>query len=177
MPWPSQIKWRLLPRLALSVGFGPVSSPQKRRVPNSCQSPRVTSRSGHHEKASPAMRNGSNPKFRPAASRATVASSSSRSRNPVLSAAAAREYHYGARKLCPRGKPGLSDAVAHLAAWATDLAEEVRSNSTTHQKRAHQPYEGPPAAIGCRSCGRFTMGFVTGSKHDSILPTSLSASL
>jgi len=111
------------------------------------------------------MRNGSNPKFRPAASRATVASSSSRSRNPVLSAAAAREYHYGARKLCPRGKPGLLDAVAHLAAWATDLAEEVRSNSTTHQKRAHQPYEGPPAAIGCRSCGRFTMGFVTGSSQ------------
>ena len=29
MPRPSQIRWRLLPRLALSVGFGPVSSPPK----------------------------------------------------------------------------------------------------------------------------------------------------
>jgi hypothetical protein len=29
MPSPSQIKWRLLPRLARSVGFGPVCSPQK----------------------------------------------------------------------------------------------------------------------------------------------------
>ena len=27
----------------------------------------------------------------------------------------------------------------------------------------HQPYEGPPTAIGCRSCGRSTMSFVTGS--------------
>ena len=26
-PWPSQIRWRLVPRLALSVGFGPVSAP------------------------------------------------------------------------------------------------------------------------------------------------------
>src|SRR5882724_2763168 len=29
MPRPSQIKWRLLPRLARSVGFAPVCAPQK----------------------------------------------------------------------------------------------------------------------------------------------------
>ena len=84
--------------LALSVGSGPVSSPQKPRVPNSGQPQHATRRSGHHGKASPAMRNGSNPKSRPAASLATVTSRSCRSRNPVLSAASAREYHYGARK-------------------------------------------------------------------------------
>ena len=45
----------------------------------------------------------------------------------MLLAASARGYHYGARKYYPRGKPGLSGAVAHLAAWTTELAEEVRS--------------------------------------------------
>src|ERR1700741_4297271 len=34
MPRPSQIKWRLLPRLARSVGFGPVCGPQKRLALN-----------------------------------------------------------------------------------------------------------------------------------------------
>jgi hypothetical protein len=29
----------------------------------------------------------------------------------------------------------------------TELAEEVRSTSTTHQERARQAYEGPPTAI------------------------------
>jgi hypothetical protein len=73
MPCPSQIKWRLLPRLARSVGFGPVCSPQKPLAPNNCQRPHATSRSGHHEKANSATRNGSNPRFRPVANHATAA--------------------------------------------------------------------------------------------------------
>jgi hypothetical protein len=121
---------RLPPRLALSVGFGPVSSPQKLLALNNYRPPHATSRSGHPGKANPARRNGSNPKFCPPASRATAASSSYCNRNPVFAAASAREYRCGARKRCPRGKPGLSGAIAHLAAWATELAEEVRSNAS-----------------------------------------------
>jgi hypothetical protein len=34
IPFPSQSKWRLLPSLARSVGFGPVCGPQKRPVPS-----------------------------------------------------------------------------------------------------------------------------------------------
>ena len=40
----------------------------------------------------------------------------------------------------------------------TELAEEVRSTSTTHQERARQPCEGPPTAIECRTCCRSTWG-------------------
>jgi hypothetical protein len=51
------------------------------------------------------------------------------------------------------------DAVAHRAAWATELAEEVRSNSTTHQERARQLCEGPPRTIECRICYLATREF------------------
>ncbi|MDQ1390131.1 MAG: hypothetical protein QOF56_3585, partial [Acidobacteriaceae bacterium] len=44
MPRPSQIKWRLLPRLARSVGFAPVCGPQKLLAPNNYQQPHGTSR-------------------------------------------------------------------------------------------------------------------------------------
>lgn len=114
MPDPSQIKWCLLPRLALSVGFCPVCSPQKSRAPNNCRPQHANSRFGHHVKASSAMRNGSNPKFRPAANPADAASRSCRSRNPVLSAASAKECHFAARKLCRQGKSDPSARSATL---------------------------------------------------------------
>ena len=110
----SQIKWRLLPRFARSVGLGPVCSPQKLRALNNCRQQHATSRFGHHVKASLPMRNGSNPKFRPPANRANAASRSCRSRTPALSAASAREFHFGARKRYLRDKPGLSRAVGRL---------------------------------------------------------------
>src|SRR5260370_38396175 len=76
MPRPSQIKWRLLPRLARSVGFAPVCGPQKLLAPNNYQQPHGTSRSGHHEKANSATRSESGPKFRHAANRVNVANKS-----------------------------------------------------------------------------------------------------
>jgi len=56
MPRPSQIKWRLLPRLARSVGFAPVCGPQKLLALNNYQQTHETSRSGHHDKANSATR-------------------------------------------------------------------------------------------------------------------------
>jgi len=91
MPRPSQIKWRLLPRLARSVGFAPVCGPQKRLAPNNHQQPHGTSRSGHYEKANSATRSESGPKFRHAANRANAANKSFQNRNPIVSAASARE--------------------------------------------------------------------------------------
>jgi len=65
MPRPSQIIWRLLPRLARSVGFAPVCGPQKLLAQNNYQQLHGTSRSGHNERANSATRSESSPKFRP----------------------------------------------------------------------------------------------------------------
>lgn len=46
------------------------------------------------------------------------------------------------------------------AAWATELAEGVRSNSTTHRERARQPCERPRTAIECPICYRPSMGLL-----------------
>src|SRR4029077_10517811 len=97
MPRPSQIKWRLLPRVARSVGFAPVCGPQKRLAANNYQQPHGTSRSGHHEKAHSATRSESGPKFRHAANRVNAANKSCQNRNPIVSAASARECHFGVR--------------------------------------------------------------------------------
>ena len=101
MPRPSQIKWRLLPRLARSVGFAPVCGPQKLLAPNNYQQPHGTSRSGHHEKANSATRSESGPKFRHAANRVNAANKSFQNRNPIVSAASARECHFGVRTKYP----------------------------------------------------------------------------
>ena len=97
MPRPSQIKWRLLPRFARSVGFGPVCSPQKPLAPNSYQQPHGTSRSGHYEKANSVMRSESSPKFRRTANRVNAANKSCQNRSPIVSAASATECHFGAQ--------------------------------------------------------------------------------
>ena len=101
IPRPSQIKWRLLPRLARSVGFGPVSCPQKLPVPNNCRPPHTTNQSGPCAKASSATRSETNPRDRPAANRAVAASSSYPSRNPALSGACSRGCHCEAQTQCP----------------------------------------------------------------------------
>jgi hypothetical protein len=74
MPRPSQIRCCLLPRLARSVGFGPVWGPQKPPARNNYQEQRVTSRFGPHAKASSTTQNGLTPKLRLAANRANAAS-------------------------------------------------------------------------------------------------------
>jgi len=62
------------------------------------------------------LRNGSNPKFRPAPNLSPFASRTCRSRNLVFLAASATEYRYGAQKSRPRGKPRPPGAVAPHAA-------------------------------------------------------------
>ena len=80
-----RIKWRLLPRLARSVGFAPICGPQKLPARNNYQQPRGTSRSGHQEKANSATRSESGPKFRHAANRVNAANKSFQNRNPIVS--------------------------------------------------------------------------------------------
>src|SRR5215468_9245313 len=115
MPRPSQIKWRLLPRLARSVGFAPVCGPQKLLAPNNYQELYGTSRSGHYEKANSATRSESSPKFRHAANRVNAANMSCQNRNPTASAASATEFHFGVRTEYLSGKLGQIHVVGHLA--------------------------------------------------------------
>jgi hypothetical protein len=91
----------LLPRLARSVGFAPVCGPQKLLAPNNYQQPHGTSRSGHHKKANSATPSESGPKFRHAANRVNAANKSFQNRNPIVSAASARECHFGVRTEYP----------------------------------------------------------------------------
>ena len=139
MPRPSQIKWRLLPRLARSVGFAPVCGPQKLLVPNNYQQPHGTSRSGHHEKANSATRSESGPKFRHAANRVNAANKSCQNHNPIGSAASARECHFGVRTEYLRSKLGRIHVVNHLAASALKQGEVVGLTSIAHREQAQRP--------------------------------------
>ncbi len=139
MPRPSQIKWRLLPRLARSVGFAPVCGPQKLLAPSNYQRPHETSRSGHHEKANSATRSESSPKFRHAANRVNAANKSCQNRNPIVSAASARECHFEAQTQYLLGKLGRIHVVDHLAASALQLGEAVGLNSIAHREKAQRP--------------------------------------
>jgi len=75
----------------------PVCGPQKRLAPNNYQQPHETSRSGHYKKANSATRSESGPKFRHATNRVNAADKSFQNRNPIVSAASARECHFGVR--------------------------------------------------------------------------------
>ena len=76
IPWPSQMRCRLLPSFALSVGFGPVHCPQKLLASKTYPQPLWTTRFVNCERASQVARNGSSPKFLHVANRANVSSRS-----------------------------------------------------------------------------------------------------
>lgn len=139
MPRPSQIKWRLLPRLARSVGFAPVCGSQKLLALNNYQLPHGTSRSGHHEKANSATRSESGPKFRRAGNRVNAANKSCQNRNPIVSAASPRECHFEVQTECLLGKLGRIHVVGHLAATALKLGEAAGLNSIVHREQAQRP--------------------------------------
>src|SRR6266568_7890713 len=90
-----------------SIGrIRPSLRPQKLLAPNNYQQPHETSRSGHYEKANSATRSESSPKFRHAANRVNAANKSFQNRNPIVSAASARECHFEAQTQYPSGKLG-----------------------------------------------------------------------
>ena len=112
-PRPSQIRWRLLPSLARSVGFGPVCSPQK--LPGSNYRPRrpATNQSPRSAPASPAKRSGSVARCLPLASHVTAASRSCLNHSQVPVATSPTVCRCGARTECPTDKRGLVSGVCH----------------------------------------------------------------
>ena len=99
-PRPSQSRWRLLPRLARSVGFGPVWSPPYTARMEQCPRPPGTNQSDRRARANPAAQSGSDPTPPPVASRASDASTSSPTRMRVPAGASARERRCGGRRRC-----------------------------------------------------------------------------
>jgi hypothetical protein len=97
-PRPSQIKWRLLPRLARSVGFAPVLNGSHRTTINNRMGPvdlAITRKPIQQHEVSQV------PNFRLAADRVNAANKSCQNRNPIVSAASARECHFGVRTKYP----------------------------------------------------------------------------
>ena len=118
MPPPSQIRWRLLPSLARSVGLGPVSCPPKLLLSSCHRPPHVTSQSAPCVPASPAGRSESVARYQLLASRAIAANSSCRSHSPSLAAASPKGCHCAGQIQCPRDMPGLLNAAFHPLGFA-----------------------------------------------------------
>ncbi len=80
-------RWRLVPGLPRSVGFGPVSSPPFSPGTRRCRASSGRSRPRSRGRGGRAARGGASPRPRPPASRAAGASRSCRSRSPSPAAA------------------------------------------------------------------------------------------
>jgi len=135
IPFPSQIKWRLLPGFARSVGLGPVCCPQKQLARNYHPQRLVTTQSARNVPANPATRNEAFAKCQAAANHAAVANSSFLSRSPSPAAASPRESHCALQTEYRRDTHGLVGEVCHPwgeVMWTAALAE---SDSTKHRKQ------------------------------------------
>ena len=87
VPRASVTRWRFVPALPRSVGFGPVAEPLFWPGQRRCPSSPAASRSHLPRAGAPRAPDAGGPTRRPPASRADVASNSSRSRSPSLPAA------------------------------------------------------------------------------------------
>ena len=134
-------------RLALSVGFGPVSRPKNRAYRTAVN--HGTRPVGLAITGKPVQQcemdqipNSVLPEPQPSAFGSIRQGISLRS-TKILPARQARSVR--------RGRPpcGLDDGIGRRGSIT----------STTHQERARQPCEGPPTAIECRTCCRSTRRF------------------
>jgi len=141
IPRESQIRWRLLPSLARSVGLGPVNCPQKQLGLNSCRLQPWTSRFESNERANRAAQNESNPKYQPAANHASVSSRSYRTRSPTPWAAFPKECHCGGQIQCPSGKRDQAHVAVRLSAWAEAVTKVAEPNPTSCYQPVGRPYD------------------------------------
>src|SRR5262249_50422537 len=97
-PFPSTSRWRFEPFLALSVGFGPVRSPQKQRGRSGCPLRPWTSREAppHRDgRGGPAAASSTH---HAVASTAAAASRSPPNRNPSLGVTSTKGFRFGGRR-------------------------------------------------------------------------------
>jgi len=155
VPRASVTRWRFVPALPRSVGFGPVAEPLfwpgQRRCPGSLGS----SRSRPPRAGAPRAPDAGGPTRRPPASRAGAASNSSRNRSPSPLAASPTECLSAARTECRSTRLGSRSAVGHLLDVGGAGAEAAQSWSRDHRAEADEPLRPTPARpIRARSVRR-----------------------
>ena len=133
-PRPSQIRCRLLPSLARSVGFGPVCTPQKLTGLNCRRQRPATTQSFRSAPASPAKRSGSVARCLPPASHVTAASRSCQNRSPVPVAASPTVCHCAGRTESQLDKHDLVGEVCHPWGVVLWTAAAVESDSTRYRE-------------------------------------------
>jgi hypothetical protein len=133
-PRPSQTRWRLLPSLARSVGFGPVCSPQKLPGPSCRLQLPGTKQSVRSVPASLAKRSVSVARCPPVANHATAASRSCPNHTRFLAPAFPREFRYARRTESQLDRRGLVSGACLPWVHAMWAAAAVESDSTKHQE-------------------------------------------
>src|SRR5512135_3172213 len=98
VPFPSTSRWRFEPFLARSVGFLPVSTPQKQRGSSGYPRRPSTSREAPRDRGGREGRARASSRRPAAASTGVAASKSHRSRNPSLEVASTTGYRFGGRR-------------------------------------------------------------------------------
>jgi len=131
MPWRSTTRWRFVPCLPRSVGFGPVFSPPLERVPLRHRWKLGSSRCDRLGRADLARPGGGGPRHRTFASRGGGASRSCHCHSPVLLGASPRECRYAERRGClpkpldPRREDDRLSALASLEVTTAPHAATV----------------------------------------------------
>lgn len=135
VPFPSQIRWCLLPVLRRSTGDGPVAAPSFSRGRGSRPRTRATSRVRRPRSVRRAGGGAAVRRLRPSASGSGASSTSVRSRTPVPGAGVARRCPDAGRTECPAGIAGRPPASAPVTARAR-AAAAVRSVPTSRRPRS-----------------------------------------
>jgi len=147
-PRPSQIRWRLLPSLARSVGLGPVCGPQKLPAPSCRLLLPATNQSVRSAPTSPAKRSGSVARYPPLASRATAASRSCQNHNPVPAAASPRESRCAGQTEYRRDTHDPATVVCRPSVCVAETVASVESNSITHREAKECSWIEHPSTDG-----------------------------
>ncbi len=146
----SVIRWRLVPALPRSVGFGPVADPLFWPARSRCRRSLGSSRSHPPPVGARAGPDASAATRRPLASRAAGANSSCRSRISSRPAASPRGCPSAARTECRSGQPDRPSGGARPSGEAGGAAEAGRSQPRDRQGEAGEPYH--PNAQPTQSC-------------------------
>lgn len=137
VPCRSVTRWRLVPGLPRSVGFGPVSAPPFWRADWHCPAPLGSSPGREPRTAAPEAHDAAAPKPRPHAMRKGAASMSCPNR-PTRPERRATGNRCEERTRCQPGPPGHRCADARPSAW-NGVAEEAAPQPPIDRRKQDGP--------------------------------------
>ena len=156
VPRASTTRWRFVPGLPRSVGFGPVAAPLFLPAGWRCRVPHGSSPVVRRRPAAPARRGAGWPTRPPSANHAAVASTTCPSRSPSPAAGTPTANWCAARTGCRSAPPGPGSAAARPLDAHAPVAAAARSPPRDRRERGTSP---------C-STNAPTAGFVRRSKAD-----------